>query len=143
MFKGEYTHTIDAKGRLIIPAKYREALGFQCTIAKGRDGALNIYTEADWKKFDEKFEKMPQSDPRVRKYIRDFYGNASDIFPDNNGRIMIPQNLKEYAGLKKDVVTVGAFDHIEIWDAERYNSYINDDTFSDEDIAETLAQFGL
>ena len=143
MFKGEFSHTIDAKGRIIIPAKYREALGLKCVISKGRDGALNIYTNETWEKFDEKFSQMPQSDPKIRRYIRDFYGNASDLEPDNNGRVMIPQKLKDYAGLKKDVITVGAFDHLEIWDAETYNSYIENDSFSDEETAEVLAAYGL
>ena len=72
MFKGEFSHTIDAKGRIIIPAKYREELGLKCVISKGRDGALNIYTNSTWEKFDEKFSQMPQSDPKIRRYIRDF-----------------------------------------------------------------------
>ncbi len=143
MFKGEYTHTIDAKGRVIIPAKYREALGLKCVIAKGKDGALNIYTNDRWEEFDEKFKQMPQSDPKIRRYIRDFYGNASDLEPDNNGRVMIPQKLKEYAGLKKDVVTVGAYDHLEIWDADTYYAYVDNNQFTDEETADVLAQYGL
>ncbi|MBQ9604215.1 MAG: division/cell wall cluster transcriptional repressor MraZ [Firmicutes bacterium] len=143
MFKGKFSHTIDAKGRIIIPAKYREALGLKCVISKGKDGALNIYTNETWDEFDEKFKLIPQSDPIGMRYIRDFYANASDLEPDNNGRVMIPQDLKEFAGLKKDVVTIGAFDHIEIWDADRYRDYTENSTISDADMMAALAKYGL
>ena len=143
MFKGEFTHSIDAKGRVIIPAKYREALGLKCVMAKGSNGTLNIYTQERWNEFDEKFKSMPQSNPKVLRYIRQFYGGAVDLEPDNNGRVMIPANLREFAGLQKDIVTLGVFDHLEIWDAKKYEDYMNDPDFSDEEIMEELASFGL
>lgn len=143
MFAGEFSHTIDAKGRIIIPAKFREALGLKCVMSKGQDGALNIYTMERWNEFDEKFKQMPQSNPSVRRYIRTFYGNAQEVEPDNNGRVMIPQKLRDIAEIKKDVVTIGAYDHLEVWDADKYRDYIEKPEFSEEEMLEVMAEFGL
>ena len=143
MFAGEFTHTIDSKGMIIIPAKYREALGLKCVMAKGQDGAVNIYTMERWNEFEEKFKQMPQSNPKVRRYIRDFYGNAQEVEPDSNGRVTIPQKLKDIGELKKEVVTIGAYDHLELWDAEKYRSYVDNPEFSEEEMLEVMEEFGL
>ncbi len=112
--KGEYLHTIDAKGRLFIPAKFREELGFSFVLTKGLENTLTIYTNSEWDKFAEKISSLPTKQARTLQ--RFFVASAQDSTPDAQGRILIPQVLRDYAGLTKNVVIIGMSDHIEIWD---------------------------
>ena len=122
MFMGEYNHTIDAKGRLIVPAKLREQLGEAFVITNGNNGCLNIYTEEAWETFLEKLQALPGNGDK-RKIVRAFVSKASVVEIDKQGRILIPTALREHAGLNKDVVLAGAIDKIEVWDRGRACSF--------------------
>lgn len=114
---GSYNHSIDAKGRLFIPAKLREDLGETFYVAMGADGCLSIYSEESWARFTEKFESLPYS---KAKALRPLFANAAKCEPDAQGRILIPQKLRTYAALVKDVTVIGVSKRAEIWSAERW-----------------------
>ena len=139
MFKGEYNHTIDPKSRLIIPAKFREQLGEAFVITRGLDGCLYIYDEDEWNRFEENLRALP-SNENSRKLVRFFTSNAADVEADKQGRILIPANLREAAGLEKDVVLAGVLTRIEIWSKEKWDEKVYDDM---DDIAEQMADLGL
>ncbi|MCR5507566.1 MAG: division/cell wall cluster transcriptional repressor MraZ [Lachnospiraceae bacterium] len=140
MFMGEYNHTIDAKGRLIVPAKFREELGEAFVITNGNDGCLNIYTEEAWETFLGKLQLLPNNRDK-REIVRKFVAQANMVEVDKQGRMLIPPALREHADLVKDVVLAGAIDKIEVWDKDRWaaESVIDDI----DDIAERLADLGL
>lgn len=140
MFIGEYNHTIDPKGRLIVPAKYREELGEAFMITNGNDGCLNIYPEEAWETFLGKLQLLTNTEAK-RKIVRKFVSQANRVEADKQGRILIPPALRGYAGLEKDVVLAGAIDKIEVWDRKRWeNETATDDI---DDITEHLAELGL
>ena len=141
MFMGEYSHTIDAKGRLIVPSKFREQLGNEFVITKGLDGCLFVYSNAEWENIEEKFQNIPLTTKDARKFSRFFFSGAAVCEVDKQGRILLPQGLREYAGLQKDVVLAGVLSRIAIWSKERWqdtNAY--DDM---DEIAEHMAGLGL
>ena len=140
MFMGEYNHTIDIKGRLIVPTKFREQLGEAFVIAKGNDGCLAIYTNEAWETFMKKIQALP-ANKDIRTYVRAIAGSAVFVETDKQGRILIPGNLREYAGLDKDVVLAGVIDKIEVWDKDRWISQTSIDNI--DDIAEEMAELGL
>ncbi len=140
MFMGEYNHTIDAKGRLIIPAKFREQLGEAFVITNGNDGCLNIYTNEDWETFLEKLRVLPNNRDK-REIVRKFVAQANPVEVDKQGRILIPPALREHAALEKDVVLAGVIDKIEVWNKERWDAESDVDDI--DDIAERLADLGL
>ncbi len=140
MFMGEYNHTIDAKGRLIVPAKFREQLGEAFVITNGNDGCLNIYTKEDWETFLEKLQLLPNNGDS-RKLKRKLVAQANDVELDKQGRILVPPALREHAGLSKDVVLAGVIDKIEVWDKDRWEEQA--DVSDIDDIAERLADIGL
>lgn len=141
MFMGEYNHTIDAKGRMIMPSKFREQLGGEFVVTKGLDGCLFVYPMTEWHTIEEKFREIPLTSKDARKFLRFFFGGAATCEVDKQGRILVPPVLREYAGLEKDVVTTGAFNRIEIWDKEKWQ---NDCTYDDMDeVAEHMAELGL
>lgn len=140
MFMGEYNHTIDAKGRLIVPAKFREELGEAFVITNGNDGCLNIYTEEAWETFSGNLLLLPNNRD-TREIIRKFVSQANRVEVDKQGRILIPPALREHAGLDKDVVLAGAINKIEVWNKDRWETVTSaDDT---DDITERLADLGL
>ena len=112
MFMGEYNHTIDTKGRLIIPSKFREALGDGFVVTKGLDGCLFVYDNAEWTAFEEKLKALPMTNKESRKFVRFFLAGAAEVEVDKQGRILIPAVLREFAGLDKDVVLVGVASRI-------------------------------
>ena len=140
MFMGEYNHTIDTKGRLIVPTKFREQLGEAFVITKGNDGCLAIYTNEDWENFLGKIAKLP-GNKNTRDYIRFFVSSAVPVETDKQGRILVPANLREHAGLDKDVVLAGAIDKIEVWSKDRWDEQTNIDNI--DDITEQMAELGL
>ncbi|MGN0341464.1 MAG: division/cell wall cluster transcriptional repressor MraZ [Roseburia sp.] len=141
MFKGEYSHNIDAKGRMIVPSKFREQLGDTFVATKGLDGCLFVYSNEEWARIEEKFRDIPLTSKDARKFLRFFFAGAVDCEVDKQGRILIPANLREYAGLEKEVVSVGAFTRVEIWDKQRWQE---DNTYDDMDeVAEHMAELGL
>lgn len=115
MFMGEYNHTIDAKGRLIIPSKFREVLGEEFVITKGLDGCLFVYDNQEWNAFEEKLKALPLNKKDNRQFVRFFLAGAAEVEVDKQGRILVPGNLRDFAGLEKDVVLVGVASRIEIW----------------------------
>ena len=140
MFMGEYNHTIDAKGRLIVPAKFREQLGEAFVITNGNDGCLNIYTNEDWEAFLEKLALLPNNRDK-REIVRAFVSKANTVEVDKQGRILVPPALRVKAGLEKDVVLAGAIDKVEVWDKNRWEKQSDEGDI--DDIAERLADLGL
>ncbi|MGM9525064.1 MAG: division/cell wall cluster transcriptional repressor MraZ [Peptococcaceae bacterium] len=142
MFFGEYEHTIDTKGRVIIPAKLRDALGESFIIAKGLDGCLSVYSMEQWTAFEAKLQALPLSQPDARAFARFFFSGATEGELDKQGRVMIPPNLREHAGLTKDVVIAGAGNRLEIWDKEKREQYLAT-TASPEEMAAKMSDMGF
>ena len=140
MFMGEYNHTIDAKGRLIVPAKFREELGEAFVMTNGNDGCLNIYTNEAWETILGELQLRPNNRDK-REIVRKFVAQANMVELDKQGRILVPSALREHAGLEKDVVLAGVIDKIEVWDKDRWDSASDIDDI--DDIAERLADLGL
>lgn len=136
---GTYTHSIDTKNRLIIPAKLKEQLGTNITVIKDTDKCLCIYSEEEWRKYTATFENLTKSEAKVAaRYI---YSNAQQLQPDSQGRILIPQKMIEFAGITKNVVTVGCGKYVEIWAEERWNELNLEE--EPDNFAEILAKLGL
>lgn len=140
MYMSEYNHTIDAKGRLIIPSKFRDSLGDNFVITKGLDGCLLIYDNNEWNHFEEQLKELPSSQKAARQFVRFFLAGASEVELDKQGRILIPGNLREFAELMKDVVLVGVGKKIEIWDKTRYMESATDEDM--DAISEKMAEMG-
>ena len=141
MFMSEYNHTVDTKGRLIVPSKFREQLGDEFVVTKGMDGCLFVYANDDWSAFEQKLTSLPLINKEARKFARFFLAGAAQVEVDKQGRILLPANLREFAGLEKDVVLVGVGSRIEIWSRENWE---NMDADSDmDDIAATMESLGL
>ena len=121
MFMGEYNHTIDAKGRLIIPSKFRELLGEEFVLTRGLDGCLYIYPMDEWESFEMKLRSLPLTNKNARTFSRFFVAGATTCELDRQGRILVPQTLREFAGLEKDVVLTGNLNRIEVWSKEKWN----------------------
>ena len=120
MFVGKYQNSIDSKSRLIIPAKFREELGGRCVIAQSLDKGLTISTEAEWENFLQELKALPRSNAEARMIRRYFNQSAAKCDVDKQGRVTIPQELKDYAGITKDLVTIGNIDNIEVWSKENF-----------------------
>ena len=133
MFMGEYNHIIDAKGRLIIPARFRELLGEEFILTKGLDGCLSIYPMDAWEAFE--------TNKNARTFTRFFVAGATNCELDRQGRILVPQTLREFAGLEKEVVLTGNLDRIEIWSKEKWSENCNYDDM--DSIAESMQNIGI
>ncbi len=141
MFMGEYSHSIDAKGRLIIPAKFRELLGEEFVLTKGLDGCLSIYPMEEWKAFEEKLKALPLTNKNARTFSRFFVAGATVCELDKQGRILVPATLREFAGLEKDVVLTGNITRIEIWSKTKW---MENSSYDDMDaIAEGMQDMGI
>ncbi|MFX4261407.1 division/cell wall cluster transcriptional repressor MraZ [Pelotomaculum propionicicum] len=138
MFMSEYQHNIDAKGRLFIPARFREGLGDSFIITKGLDGCLFVYTRDEWDALEQKLKSLPFTRGDARAFVRFFFSGAAICEVDKQGRILIPGNLREYAGLEKDVVVIGVSTRVEIWAKEQWEQYSARAAASYEEIAEKL-----
>ena len=136
MFMGEYNHIIDAKGRLIIPARFRELLGEEFILTKGLDGCLSIYPMDAWEAFETKLRALPLTNKNARTFTRFFVAGATNCELDRQGRILVPQTLREFAGLEKEVVLTGNLDRIEIWSKEKWSENCNYDDM--DSIAESM-----
>ncbi len=144
MFLGDYQHTLDAKGRVSLPAKFRTEMTGKLVIAKGLDDCLYVYPADEYHAFVEELTSREDFDPRVRKVRRFFTTGAVEAEFDSAGRIMLPGNLREYAGLQRDVAVTGNGNRIEIWDSEAWATYqLGEDEDSIEDLARELADSGL
>ena len=142
MFYGEYQHSLDNKGRVIIPAKFREIFKEQYVekffITRGLDGCLFVFTEENWRSQEKKFREMPFTKPESRKFNRLYFSGACDVVCDKQGRILIPDYLKTYAEIKEDVMVIGVSDRIEIWSMEKWKEFYEGNKGSFEDLAEKL-----
>ena len=141
MFMGEYNHTIDAKGRLIIPSRFRELLGEEFVLTRGLDGCLSIYPMDEWAAFEEKLRALPLTNKNARTFSRFFVAGATSCELDKQGRILVPATLREFAGLEKDVVLTGNIHRIEIWSKEKWNENSNYDDM--DAIAESMEEMGI
>lgn len=141
MFMGEYNHTIDAKGRLIIPSKFREALGDEFVVTKGMDGCLFVFDEPEWQAFEEKLRSLPMIDKEARQFTRFFLAGAASLEVDKQGRILLPGVLREFAGITKDAVLVGVGSRVEIWSKDRWEGTV---TYQDmEEISRHMIELGI
>ncbi len=136
---GTYEHNIDPKGRLFIPAKLREELGTSFYLAMGVDACLAIYPQATWDRFTDKFASLPMSQSKA---MRPLFANACKCEPDTQGRIVIPQKLRQYAGLAKETVIIGVNDRAEIWSAEAWKSQ-EDEEMTPEKMSACMAALGF
>lgn len=143
MFMGEYQHTIDAKGRLIVPSKFRDLLGEHFVVTKGLDSCLFIYPPAEWSAFEEKLKQLPLTSSDARKFVRFFFSGALECDLDNQGRIILPPNLRAYAGLKKEIISIGVNNRVEIWDREKWKDYNEEENFISQELAIKMENIGI
>ena len=143
MFMGEYSHTIDTKGRLIIPSRFREELGETFVVTKGLDGCLFVFSDEEWKAFEIKLKSLPLTNKNARQFARFFVAGATPCVLDKQGRILLPATLREFAGLQKDVVLTGMLNRIEIWSKEKWNENNSLDDVAMDEIAEQMTDLGF
>lgn len=143
MLMGEFQHNIDAKGRIIIPAKLREDLGAKFVITRGLDGCVFGYPLDNWEKIQEKLKQLPLAKKEARAFTRFFYSAAAEAEIDKQGRINIPSTLVDYANLEKECLVLGVSDRIEIWSKAKWESVSSEIEESFEEIAEDMLDFGL
>lgn len=142
MFYGEYFHSIDRKGRLILPARFREAAKVNFIerffVTRGLDKCLFMFSEEEWRSQEVKFKSMPFTKSQARTFNRLYFSGALEAVPDKQGRILLPQYLKDFAEIKRDVVIVGVSNRFEIWAQDRWNEFYGTSRQSFEEIAEKL-----
>jgi len=143
MFIGEYTHNLDSKGRVAIPVKFRQKLTGGAIVTRGLDHCLFVFTNKDWEILAQKLIALPLAQANSRAFIRLMLAGAVDVELDKQGRILIPDYLREYAGLKKQVVVAGLYNRIEIWDSEAWHGYKTKTEASSDEIAEKLGELGI
>ena len=143
MFLGDHQHTLDAKGRVSLPAKFRAEMTGKLVIAKGFEDCLYVYSADEYNRFVEELLATEDFDPRMRRIRRFFTSGAVEAELDSAGRISLPPVLREYAGLKKDIAVTGNGNRIEIWDSVAWAAYNGEDEGSIEDLAKELAAAGL
>ncbi|MDD3137354.1 MAG: division/cell wall cluster transcriptional repressor MraZ [Lachnospiraceae bacterium] len=143
MLRGQFNHSIDPKGRLIIPAKFRESLGEEFVITKGLDDCLFVYPTDEWKEFETKLVALSLSNPKARSVVRFFSGSAVDGGLDKQGRVLLSPVLREFAGLEKDVVLVGTLNRVEIWDKAKWEERNTEVEDNIDDIVSDMEDLGL
>lgn len=140
---GEYQHNLDTKGRIIVPAKLRAGLGEKFVLTRGLDRCLFVYPEDEWALLEAKLKQLPLTKKDARKFTRFFLSGASELEVDKQGRISIPQPLRQYANLTKRCTIIGVSNRIEIWDEAEWQAYVSESEESFADIAENLMDFDL
>lgn len=143
MFIGEYSHNLDDKGRLAIPAKFRNQVKKGAVVTRGLDNCLFLYTKAEWEKLAEKLATLPISQANSRAFARLMLAGAMDVEVDKQGRAILPEYLRRFAGLKKEVVLAGLYNRIEIWDSANWNIYKSQTEKESGNIAERMAELGV
>ena len=141
MLIGEYEHTIDAKGRLSMPAKLRRDMGEAFIVTKGLDGCLFAFSQEEWKNFETKLKSLPLSDKNARNFVRFFLAGATECELDKQGRFLIPNNLRQAATLDKEAVIIGVGTRLEIWNKKVWGS--KDKEISADEIAENMTMLGI
>lgn len=142
LFIGEYQHSLDSKNRIIVPAKLREGLGNKFVITKGLDGCLYAYPLEEWKILEDKLKTLPLTNKDARTFVRFFFSGACEVELDKQFRGLIPQNLREYAKIEKDIVSIGVLSRVEIWSKEMWENY-NDLNVDFDYIAEKMNDLGI
>ena len=143
MLIGEYEHSLDVKGRLILPAKIREDMGDKFIVTKGLDGCLFGFSQNEWTNFEEKLKTLPLTNKNARDFVRFFLSGATECEIDKQGRFLIAGTLREYANLEKDAIIIGVGTRIEIWNREKWKSYNSDENISADEIAENMTMLGI
>ncbi len=143
MFMGEYQHSIDEKGRMIIPAKFRDSLGQAFVVTRGLDTCLFVYPEKEWSILETKLKALPLMKSDARAFTRFFFSGATECELDKQGRINIPNNLREHAKLDKDCVVIGVSNRVEIWSKDAWEGYFQQSEDSFNEIAEKLVDFNF
>ncbi len=143
MLIGEYEHSVDVKGRLIMPSKLREDIGEKFVVTKGLDGCLFVFSLKEWEIFQEKLRALPVSNKNARDFSRFFLAGAIECEIDKQGRFLITSNLREFASLDKDVVIIGVTTRLEIWNRDKWKNYNSDENISAEAIAENMSMLGI
>lgn len=140
---GEYQHNLDVKGRIIVPAKFRDGLGEKFVLTRGLDQCLFVYPLDEWKILEDKMKQLPLTKKDARKFTRFFLSGASECEIDKQGRISIPQSLRTYANLTKECTIIGVSNRLEIWDDAVWQQYVSESEDSFAEIAENLMDFDL
>lgn len=143
MFLGEYQHSLDIKARFIVPARFREELGTRFVATKGLDNCVFIYPLQEWKTIEAKIRSLPFTRTDVRSFTRFFFSGAAELETDKQGRVVLPQNLREYAQIDKELVIIGVGSRIEIWSSSIWANYNQTAAASYESYAESLVDLGL
>ena len=143
MFIGEYKHNIDAKGRMAVPAKFRQLLKKGAVVTRGLDNCLFLYPKNKWEEIAQKFANLPISQAKARAFARHMLAGAVQVEFDNQGRITLPDYLRQFAGIKKRTVVAGLYDRLELWNEETWNKYKTSTEKSSDDIAESLGELGV
>ena len=143
MFLGEYSHSLDGKGRVVMPSKFRPELAGGCVVTKGPERCIYVFPMDRWEEESNKVLTLPRTDRRARNLARSFFAMASDQTPDRQGRVQIPESLREYAGLEKVLVVVGVADHIEVWAARTWESVAAEADDYYAGIEEALSEHGI
>jgi MraZ protein len=140
---GEYRHTIDEKGRITLPARIREELGPVFVATKGLDGCIFLYPDGEWQALEAKLRALPQTQKDVRAFVRLFFAGASECRPDAQGRVLLPQPLRQYAALEREGVIVGVASRVEIWRPDAWEAFIAQADEGFAEIAERVGGLGL
>lgn len=143
MFIGEYQHTLDDKGRIIIPSKFREELGEEFVMTKGLDNCLFVYPKSEWIILEDKLKALPLTNRDARAFVRFFFAGASECVLDKQGRVLVPPNLREHSKLDKEAVVIGVSTRMEIWSKDEWDAYNDYDNLSYDSIAENMAALGI
>ncbi len=143
MFIGEYQHALDDKGRIAVPVKFRAALKGGTVVTKGLDNCLLLYTKSAWAELAERLAKLPLARANTRAFARLMLAGAMDVEIDGQGRMLLPDYLREYAGIKRQVVVTGLYNRLELWDAKRWATYKRGTEKKSSDIAEALGELGV
>ncbi|MGI6308859.1 MAG: division/cell wall cluster transcriptional repressor MraZ [Dethiobacteria bacterium] len=143
MLIGEYYHTLDKKGRVIVPSRFRDKLGESFFVTRGLDNCLFLYPAQEWENLEGKLKSLPFTKAETRAFLRIFFSGASEVEIDKQGRILVPSLLREHAQLKKDIVFIGVSNRAEIWSKDIWEEYSNKSNLSFEQVAESLLDFQL
>lgn len=143
MFIGEYEHSVDVKGRIIMPSKLREDIGEKFILTKGLDKCLFAYSKSEWRNFEEKLKTLPLTNKNARDFVRFFLSGAIECEIDKQGRFLVSSNLRTYANIDKEIVIIGVGNRLEIWNKEAWTSYSSEENISADEIAENMTMLGI
>ncbi len=143
MFIGEYSHNLDEKGRLAVPKKFRQVLSKGAVVTRGLDNCLFLYTKQEWQKLAEKLANLPFAQANTRAFARLMLAGAMDVDVDGQGRVVVPEYLRSFAGLKKEIVVAGLYNRLELWDKDAWADYTKKNEKESGKIAEQMSELGV